>query len=167
MHAPHSRYVAFCFPHMLCFFIGLCSSALEALCSISLDGLWCTVANIMHVSHAGNRSFQQAGLNLIRQMLQKAAIARAVPKALAAKADLLAAEKKVSAGCLLLPAVDAKLLDCVGLHFSWHAFSAPGAFYEKTIEPGVPNHCLLCWLQNLCVTPHKGICGFLCRYFQS
>jgi hypothetical protein len=30
-------------------------------------------------------------------MLQKAAIARAVPKALAAKADLLAAEKKVSA----------------------------------------------------------------------
>ncbi len=30
-------------------------------------------------------------------MLQKAAVARAVPKALAAKADLLAAEKKVGA----------------------------------------------------------------------
>ena len=55
------------------------------------------MANIPHVSYAGNRSLQQGGLNLIRQMLQKAAIARAVPKALAAKADLLAAEKKVGA----------------------------------------------------------------------
>jgi len=70
---------------------------LEKLLLKSLVGLWCTVANIPHVSYAGNRSLQQGGLNLIRQMLQKAAIARAVPKALAAKADLLAAEKKVSA----------------------------------------------------------------------
>ncbi len=37
-------------------------------------------------------------------MLQKAAMARAVPKALAAKADLLAAEKKVGAAfCYYLP----------------------------------------------------------------
>ncbi len=65
--------------------------------STVLNGLWCTEANITHLSHAGNRSLQQAGLNLIRHMLQKAAMARAVPKALAAKADLLAAEKKVGA----------------------------------------------------------------------
>lgn len=65
--------------------------------STVLNGLWCTEANITHVSHAGNRSHQQAGLNVIRHMLQKAAMARAVPKALAAKADLLAAEKKVGA----------------------------------------------------------------------
>lgn len=65
--------------------------------STVLNGLWCTEANITHVSHAGNRSHQQAGLNVIRHMLQKAAVARAVPKALAAKADLLAAEKKVGA----------------------------------------------------------------------
>ncbi|KAL0040884.1 hypothetical protein WJX79_008605 [Trebouxia sp. C0005] len=50
---------------------------------------------VMDSIPAGNRSLQQAGLNLIRQMLQKAAMARAVPQALAAKADLLAAEKKM------------------------------------------------------------------------
>ena len=65
--------------------------------STVLNRLWCTEVNIRHLSHAGNRSLQQAGLNLIRHMLQKVAMARAVPKALAAKADLLAAEKKVGA----------------------------------------------------------------------
>ncbi len=43
-------------------------------------------------------------------MLQKAAMARAVPKALAAKADLLAAEKKVGAAFCYYLAFAASIL---------------------------------------------------------